>query len=159
MNPVEQELLTLAQVDVEHQQHLRWDDLRRAVVLHLDELPHEPFRIEQRVYKNEICPDLLENKPCTQWKTGTAATPSGIQNSCKSLWTAGHNGFGYHGDSYAVHIRGHWAHAPTGTHVPTPTVQGHMPAAGSLPNCLASDGMSNMLMPLACAWGTPWMAI
>ena len=71
MNPVEHELLTLAQVDVQHQQHLRWDDLRRAVVLHLDELPHEPLRIEQRVYKNEICPDLLENKPCTQWTTGT----------------------------------------------------------------------------------------
>ena len=86
MNPVEQELLTLAQIDVEHQQHLRWDDLRRAVVLHLDELPHEPFRIQQRVYKNEICPDLLENKPCAQWKTGTACNAKWLFRTCSGCF-------------------------------------------------------------------------
>lgn len=71
---MEQELRELAQLHVEHIQELRWSDLRRAVVLHLENMPAQDMRLQERLPNREVCPHILHGRPCCTWEPGTACS-------------------------------------------------------------------------------------
>jgi len=68
---MERELQDLAQTHLDHIQDIRWHDLRRAVVIHLEHMDEQDMLIHPRIPTREVCQHILQNNPCPNWEDGS----------------------------------------------------------------------------------------
>lgn len=67
---MERELRALAQTHLEHIQEVRWQDLRLAVVTHLESLEEPDTLLYPRISPRDVCQHILHNRPCPNWTDG-----------------------------------------------------------------------------------------
>eukprot|EP00434_Breviolum_minutum_P040850 symbB.v1.2.036319.t2/scaffold5101.1/size33394/1 len=65
------ELHELAQTDLDLIQDIQWNDLRRAVVIHLESLEEHDHVISHRIPTRKMCHHVINQKPCPKWTHGT----------------------------------------------------------------------------------------
>ena len=74
---MEQQLRDLAQTHLEHIQDFRLSDLRRAVVLHLENMGEQDMVLQHKMPTRDVCPHILQNTPCPKWHPGS---------TCAATW-------------------------------------------------------------------------
>ena len=65
------ELHELAQTDLDLIQDIQWNDLRRAVVIHLESMEEHDQVISPRIPTRQMCHHVINQKPCPKWTDGT----------------------------------------------------------------------------------------
>ena len=68
---MERELHDLAQTDLDLIQDIQWNDLRRAVVIHLESMEEHDQVIFPRIPTRQMCHHVINQKPCPKWTDGT----------------------------------------------------------------------------------------
>ena len=133
------ELHELAQTNLDLIQDIQWNDLRRAVVIHLESMEEHDQVISHRIPTRQMCHHVINQKPCPKWTHGT---------HCEGTW---------HPEFLQILEDGHpkWIWMPRQTicrdpkapvtsrvhcPAPTPTASVHMPPTGSTQNSGLSAG-------------------
>ena len=65
------ELHELAQTNLDLIQDIQWNDLRRAVVIHLESMEEHDQVISHRIPTRQMCHHVINQKPCPKWTHGT----------------------------------------------------------------------------------------
>ena len=94
---MERELRALAQTQLLHIQEVGWQDLRLAVVAHLEAMEEQDTLLHARIPPQDVCQHILHNKPCPKWTDGIPhAEQHGARSLCRSWTMATPSGFGCH---------------------------------------------------------------
>ena len=152
------ELHELAQTNLDLIQDIQWNDLRRAVVIHLESMEEHDQVISHRIPTRQMCHHVINQKPCPKWTHGT---------HCEGTW---------HPEFLQILEDGHpkWIWMPRqticrtdqrskGVHCPAPipTASVHMPPTGSTQNSGLSAGGWNMsstlVLPQATHLTVTWL--
>ena len=136
------ELHELAQTNLDLIQDIQWNDLRRAVVIHLESMEEHDQVISHRIPTRQMCHHVINQKPCPRWTHGTHCEGTWHPEFLQILRMVTPNGFGCLDKPFVAQTSDPKAPVTSRVHCPAPipTASVHMPPTGSTQNSGLSAG-------------------